>query len=456
MFQQEDVNDYIRHEENDILFPNYLHDNYCRRMAITYQYRFVLDAPPRDEWDGSHGTINKIAEALNIRKSQNRFRNIKKVLLELEDCVIQGVPYNPKKSVNNVGRPTTIKQNSQEEHILADWMEQGLGLRMITAMINEHRKDENRPPLSPGVVARHSKTMKALITKIQKQPQSNNDNKVWVDARYTQCKQLLIRLGVISRKELEEESKTYHCVHPPWFDPTKLPKLDINQIVWFDECHITQQGLQSAHVMKRQVRFPRDSRGKFDRNGEYGQPKKEKSFKYTKAARFCFGVASVKKFQHYPSVGKRCPVIDYTGKKVVSHGEYSKKINDEIQRVKKLNASNNNSQWIINEQKNDTRIWEDDEVDMIKGIGKKKKMLLEMFDIRLVKQLRDSDSSVKCMFSEKKKSNKQITAYLVHVPSESSTTSKHQTHIYLVLESIGIIKSKSLCLCLPSYPSETL
>ena len=60
----------------------------------------------------------------------------------------------------------------------------------------------------------------------------------------------------------------------------------------------------------------------------------ETTYKYSEEARFCFGVAIVR-YKHFkPAVGKRCKLINYTGKKIVSQSEYMKKIKDEIKYVK--------------------------------------------------------------------------------------------------------------------------
>ena len=61
-------------------------------------------------------------------------------------------------------------------------------------------------------------------------------------------------------------------------------------------------------------------RGMYDANDK---PKRE-SIKYEQEGRFCIGVAKVES-QDRKIIGKRCPVFDYTEKKIVTIDAYKKK-----------------------------------------------------------------------------------------------------------------------------------
>ena len=69
------------------------------------------------------------------------------------------------------------------------------------------------------------------------------------------------------------------------------------------------------------VLFPRDEEGKanVDR-GVYdtkNQPKKA-TFKDEQEGRLCLGVAKIESKENGKITGNRCPVFDYTGKKIVT------------------------------------------------------------------------------------------------------------------------------------------
>ena len=84
------------------------------------------------------------------------------------------------------------------------------------------------------------------------------------------------------------------------FDPEGLPTLNPHQVIFFDEIHIDQEA-GSLSKTGVQIRFPRDINGKYspksksNPNPIYAPLEHKPSFKYTAQARFCIGVAAVKK-----------------------------------------------------------------------------------------------------------------------------------------------------------------
>ena len=75
-------------------------------------------------------------------------------------------------------------------------------------------------------------------------------------------------------------------------------------------------------------------RGVYDTNN---QPKRA-SFKYEQEGRFCLGVAKVES-QDGTIIGKRCPVFDYTEKKIIIINAYKKEIRNQLERIRKLTLS---------------------------------------------------------------------------------------------------------------------
>ena len=99
------------------------------------------------------------------------------------------------------------------------------------------------------------------------------------------------------------------------------------------------------------IRFPRDEEGNIDvKNGKYdtnNQPKKS-TFKYEQEGRFCLGAATIEG-KNEMITGKRCPVFDYTGKKIVTIDVYKKEILKEFARVQNITSSS--SHWTKKKQK---------------------------------------------------------------------------------------------------------
>ena len=137
--------------------------------------------------------------------------------------------------------------------------------------------------------------------------------------------QLLIRLGL---KQIQEDAEG--CFKD-------LPPLHINQIVFWDEMHKEQV---IGFAGDRSYRFKVDSSGKFDPiNGKIpSEAAAILHMKYPQQARLCFGVAAVRLIVEDKQEGRRCTPFDYTGKTVVTIGDYQQLIEKEIRRVKNLKS----------------------------------------------------------------------------------------------------------------------
>ena len=65
---------------------------------------------------------------------------------------------------------------------------------------------------------------------------------------------------------------------------------------------------------------------------------KKANFKYKQERRFCLGVAKVES-QDGTTIGKLCPLFDYTVKKIVTINAYKKEMRNELERIRKLTSS---------------------------------------------------------------------------------------------------------------------
>ena len=73
--------------------------------------------------------------------------------------------------------------------------------------------------------------------------------------------------------------------------------------------------------------FPRDEEGNADvGKGIYNAKNQLKwsTFKYGQEGNFFLGVAKVESNENGKITGKRCPVFDYTGKKIITIDAYKK------------------------------------------------------------------------------------------------------------------------------------
>ena len=125
------------HMDNKGLFGN--KHNKVINLSVAYHYTNVLKSPPPYELKGRYGTILHIYKYLNIPKKKRR--RIGLVLLEITKYKQQHRFYTGFIERDNTGGPPKIKPGSIEDHIIADWIEAGLGFRQTTIMVNEYRMD---------------------------------------------------------------------------------------------------------------------------------------------------------------------------------------------------------------------------------------------------------------------------------------------------------------------------
>ena len=132
--------------------------------------------------------------------------------------------------------------------------------------------------------------------------------------------------SILFAKYKREEVEIKHV--PSCYDKTQLPSLTYTQIVFFDEVHVKQVCGPPAisHSNECNIVFPRNEEGEVDvERGVYNTNNQAKiaSFKYEQEGQFCLGVAKVEG-QDGKIIGKRCPVFDYTEKKIVTIDDYKK------------------------------------------------------------------------------------------------------------------------------------
>ena len=108
------------------------------------------------------------------------------------------------------------------------------------------------------------------------------------------------------------------------------------------------------------------------------QPKRA-SLKYEQEGRFCLGVAKVEG-RDGKIIGKRCPVFDYTEKKIVTISAYKQEMTHELERIRKLTSSS--SPWA--EKVKTEKIWLCESVGKLKGIGKQGEVKMHEINVHTI------------------------------------------------------------------------
>ena len=139
------------------------------------------------------------------------------------------------------------------------------------------------------------------------------------------------------------------------------------------------------------VRFPCDENGKVLQPTETGGTNQklgtETTFKYTKDAQFCHGVAkvcivNVEGEEFYE--GPRCKTFNYMGKCILSISDY-KKVDDEIRRVKNLKSKL--PPWYVDSHPPNL-MWDEDPVEKIPGVGENMAASLHAITVDIINDVK--------------------------------------------------------------------
>ena len=100
-----------------------------RRASIAVAFIDVFNAAPKCEWGGVDGTVSLIMAHLGVPRGSRDV--VYRVLNDVVQCHLDGVEYSSDRKAGQGGQAKLIKLGSMEEQIIADNMEQGLGLKQI-------------------------------------------------------------------------------------------------------------------------------------------------------------------------------------------------------------------------------------------------------------------------------------------------------------------------------------
>ena len=164
------------------------------------------------------------------------------------------------------------------------------------------------------------------------------------------------------------------------FNPEKLQKFEITQVAWWDETH-KESDLKNMHGA---LGLDYVERTKRDKNGnpvvcETGIETEivaiDMKVKYQTEGRFALGVAVIEK-EDGVKEGVRINMFDYTNKTIICHADWTKKVKEEIDRVKNLQRGTKG--W-VQSSREDGNLYMNDDLGILKGIGKKVKERIEEY-----------------------------------------------------------------------------
>ena len=292
---------------------------------------------------------------------------------------------------NRGGTKPSISIDSAEAQIIADCLENGFSIHQTKEHVNRYRQVNNLPSVTYSPIKNCLMRMKPMVNRIGRRAQGSDDiNSAWCRARNNWDTQILIRFGKLKGAELEYLKKDGSL--PDYFNPEKFPKIEVDQVVWWDETHkkctIGGQGKNKETY----VRFPRDEHGKLDlETGRYDlKPVVILNVKYEKEIRLCLGTAVMPDMDDSP-MGVKADPLDYSGK-MVKPIWFIEKIQDQLKEMARQSKGNGPFVTCFREK---NAIYEQDDVTVIRLLATATKEKLSRFGITTVAQVKNlSDETI--------------------------------------------------------------
>ena len=364
-------------------------------------------------WGGQGGIISDIKKVFDIPRGTEIAPILRAVIM----CHESGEKYDGATITKKTGRIPIMSIHSQEGTIAGNNVERGVGKPLICMMINDHRREAEKPAVTQSAVDGLISRLKPERKAINKRPQGSYDVLSRIcRARYLWGLQTSIRSKVKGSVQwVKDYCKSYNKKHnlPADHIPKYLQVGEENaegagtdfctpfkkeEVTFFDETHRkacpgTADGTSVALLNNKKYVFqvPKDKNGKFDPdNGEIEEKNISQAYvKYMDEGRFCLGVCIDKVIDDDGSekfVGRRLPLYDYTGKILLSPTDFDALIMKEIERVKNLKCG---GKWLEKTTAEEVKhkLYSDDPVTKLSGIGKVASGLLHCYDIYFISDL---------------------------------------------------------------------
>ena len=304
------------------------------KIGVGFYYLNFLGAPDESTWKGKGGTINKIMDAFKI-SGKGYYNWVKLILANVRECMIKNVEYTGQNVKKRRGPMPELNYKSREAEIIAQTMEDGLGIRHASFRVNFWRQGKGKEVL--GMTCIHSlfQKLKPKFSVVGKMKTGSNDaTSEWAKARLKWCIQLvLIFRAYVNLEDLGLDPDPMK--NPDCFNPTKLEHVKLTQVAWWDEHHIecVIAGLGGNNL---QIRFPKNEDGTLNPDGGTISKvvRKTLNVKYKKQGRYCLGVAKVS-INGEESARRGLPFY-YTERKVISIKQWEALYAKEIHRVKTM------------------------------------------------------------------------------------------------------------------------
>ena len=154
--------------------------NTSLNLNIASYFLNILASPYVSIWSTTCGPINKTIKNLGL--TRNHQKTVERTWYMVKKCKEMEQEYTGKNCTRHLGQPYLLS-NPDELNILADAMENKLGLHYTTHLINYHFHHKGFNSVCKSPVNLDFLRLQPKRTRIQKIQQGNKDEGKWKEAR---------------------------------------------------------------------------------------------------------------------------------------------------------------------------------------------------------------------------------------------------------------------------------
>ena len=152
----------------------------------------TLASPHKNTWHHRGGPSTQTIDKFSL--NTNHWQSVEHTWQTLISCIEQGVKYTGKNVTKKHVRPYLLSSSS-EINLLANSMQNCLGLRYTTLLINCHRQTHGDNAVRNSTVNLSFRRLQPKIIKIHQIQQGTKNEGKWKEARYRQVNQWFIMLN---------------------------------------------------------------------------------------------------------------------------------------------------------------------------------------------------------------------------------------------------------------------
>ena len=167
-----------------------MNKNKILNLNIASYFLSILASLDESTWSTTGGHINKTIKDIGLTRHHRH--KLERTCHMVNACREMEQYYTGNNNITRNLNPPYLLSNLDEINIHADWMENRLGLRYTTQLINCHRYRNDFDAVCKSTVHLAFLRLQLKITRIQKIQQGTKNEGNWKEARQRQKKWLIM------------------------------------------------------------------------------------------------------------------------------------------------------------------------------------------------------------------------------------------------------------------------